>query len=395
MKYAKIDPEAPDPAVIAEAARVMNKGGVIVYPTDTIYGLGVDVFNEKAVDKLYLLKQRDMKRPVSLMVENLDQIEALMGILPLKLQDILEKLLPGKVTVLLENTLKNMIPVFKYFYEHDIPLEKIGFRIPDSTICNELNKALGHPISTTSANISGKKAGPTVKEVVADFGDKLDMILDAGKLHSTKASTIIDFTKKPYLLVREEAISRSKLKRLFPDAEFRRKKQHFIITFVCSGNICRSPMGEAILKKKLSRTKYKDVIKVRSAGTLELAPTRAHYLAMIVSEENEIDLDHHTSTHISRKIVEESNIIFSMALNHYDYLREHFPQYKDKIVLLKQWQNENRLFVPSIADPIGHEKEFFRNTFNEIHSEINRVMPFIFREVRKFMKYNDLAGDLS
>jgi protein-tyrosine-phosphatase len=149
-------------------------------------------------------------------------------------------------------------------------------------------------------------------------------------------------------------------------------------------------MAEAIMKKKVLRTKYRDIIKIQSSGTLELSPTRAHYLAMMVSEENNIDLEKHISMMISEKIVEDANIIFAMALNHYNYLREHFPQSKDKIFMLKQWKNKKRLFVPSIADPIGHDQEFFQNTFSEIHTEINRVMPFIFQEVRKFIKYNDL-----
>jgi L-threonylcarbamoyladenylate synthase len=330
MKYTKIDPQNPDPKRIAEAVQVLRGGGIIVYPTDTIYGLGVDVMNPKAVDKLYLIKQRDMSRPVSLMVSDLAEIEDLLGILPQKRIAELNKLLPGKVTVLLENTLKKTIPVFRFFQENAIPLTKIGFRIPDYPLCTALSRELGHPISTTSANISGKKAGSTVKEIVADFGDKLDMILDAGELPASKASTVIDFTKSPHLVFREGEVKLSKLRDILPDVSFNKRREHFVITFVCSGNICRSPMAEAIMKKKINRTRYKNIVRVQSAGTLELSPTRAHYLAMIVSEENDISLEKHKSKYITDRIVEESDIVFCMAINHYDYLREHFPQKKQK-----------------------------------------------------------------
>jgi len=390
MRYAKIDTKKPDPKILADAVKVLENGGIILYPTDTVYGLGVDVFNEKAVEKLYLIKQRDMRRPISLMVKDLKQIESLLGKIPQKIAEVVKKLVPGKSTVLLENTLEQPIPVFQYFSENGIPLKKIGFRIPDHPVTKGLTSRLGRPISTTSANISGEKTSTSVKQIIAAFGDKLDMILDAETLPASKPSTVVDFTKSPFLVTREGAISLQKLKRIFPDIEFKKVQEQFVVTFVCSGNICRSPMAEAVMKKKISRTKYRDIIHVQSSGTLELSPTRAHYLAMMVSEENNIDLDKHLSMYISEKIISESNVIFAMALNHYDYLREHFPQNKDKIFMLKQWKNKKRLFVPSIADPIGHDQEFFRNTFSEIHSEINRVMPFIFQEVRKFIKYNDL-----
>jgi L-threonylcarbamoyladenylate synthase len=390
MRYTKIDAKKPDPKIITDAVRILKNGGIIVYPTDTVYGLGVDVFNQKAVEKLFLIKQRDMRRPISLMVQDLNQIESLLGKLPDNLMEILKKLVPGKSTALLANTLIKPIPIFKYFSENDVPLKKIGFRIPDHPVTNELSATFGKPISTTSANLSGKKANANVKDIIAAFGDKLDLILDAEKLPRSKPSTVVDFTKNPYLVTREGAISMMKLSRMLPDVEFKKVQEHFTVTFVCSGNICRSPMAEAIMKKKILRTKYRDIIKVQSSGTLELSPTRAHYLAMMVSEENNIDLEKHISMMISEKIVEDSNIIFAMALNHYNYLREHFPQIKDKIFMLKQWKNKKRLFVPSIADPIGHDQEFFQNTFSEIHTEINRVMPFIFQEVRKFIKYNDL-----
>jgi protein-tyrosine phosphatase len=332
----------------------------------------------------------DMSNDVRLMVSDLEDIENLLGILPLIRISVLRKLFPGRVTVLLENTLRKPIPVFKYFDEHGRTLARIGFRIPDHPLCAALTRGLDNPISTTSANISGRKPGASVKDIIADFGDKIDLILDAGELGSSKASTVIDFTRSPHLIIREGDVSLNKLHRLLPDVPFKKRRTHFVVTFVCSGNICRSPMAEAILKKKLSKTKYKNIVTVQSAGTLELARSRAHYLAMLVAEENEIDLDKHLSKYINRKIVRDSDLIFCMALNHYDFLKEHFPQEKHKFVLLKQWKNETRLFIPSIADPIGHDQEFFVNTFNEIHGEINRVMPFLFQEIRKFMEYNDI-----
>ncbi|MGD9487945.1 MAG: L-threonylcarbamoyladenylate synthase [Calditrichaceae bacterium] len=391
MEYFKINPEKPDKKAIERAIEVLGNGGIVAYPTDTLYGLGIDVTNEKAVHKLYFLKQRDLRLPVSLMVNSLDKIEELVGILPIELYSHLKKILPGKVTALINNTEGISLPVFEYLQKSKNFPEKIGFRIPDYPICHEMTSGFENPISTTSANISGKGNAYSIKEVIAQFGNKLDLILDAGEIQQSQGSTIIDFTKDPYLIVRQGDFSVGQLGKLLPDLNWRTRRDTFTITFICSGNICRSPMAEGILKQILSRTRYKKWVKVRSAGTLMIPESDAHEFAIDVMKDKNIDIAKHRSSVISSAIMSESDLVIAMAYNHYKYLREHFPGHKDKIVLIKQWHRENRLTNPSVADPIGHDIEFFNLTYTEIFREIKRILPHILKQIEAFAEYNSLV----
>ncbi|HID38440.1 MAG TPA: threonylcarbamoyl-AMP synthase [Calditrichaeota bacterium] len=386
MEYYKIDPNKPDKKIIAKAAAVLKSGGIIAYPTDTLYGLGVDALNEKALSRLYLLKQRGGKTPVSLMVYDLKSIEEYSGKLEPEIKEYLKKLLPGKITVLLPRKDKDVLPDLFRITKG----KKLGFRIPGHNVCSALSKAFPNPITTTSANISGKPNAVNVQAIIAQFGDKLDLILDAGPVTAKQGSTIIDFTKIPFLVMREGQVSLKILRQKLPGVPLRKRKEKFTITFICSGNICRSPLAMGILRAMLARTKYRKVVEVDSAGTLNLAGQRVHEYSYEVAKENKIDLAKHISRPITDRMMQNAQLIICMALNHYTHLRSIYPQYRDKIIMLKQWKRPKNLSNPSIADPIGHPRDFFGETYREIHKELKRIFPFLIQEIKAFVEYNDL-----
>ncbi len=387
MIYYKIDPENPRLEAVEKAAKILKAGGIIVYPTDTLYGLGIDPTNISAIQKLYTLKGRLESNPVSLMIDSIDNIEEFSGLLSKETHLRLTKLFPGKYTALLENSIKPG----RYLYDSLHGQDKIGWRIPNNNFCSMLSAVYGKPISTTSANLSGKGNVADISQVLAHFGNKLDLVIDSGPVTNTSGSTIIDFTKNPLMIVREGEIKKHKIQEILKETDICVKKEFFNIVFVCSGNICRSPMGEGILKAMMAKTRYRNIVRVSSAGTLLLPPNPAHELAAKIADANEINIHAHLSRHITQKIVDEADIIINMAVNHVDYLRKYFPKDKHKFILLKEWKRTKQLFKPSVADPIGHDISFFSDTFTEIHSEIKRILPFIFAELKKFIKYNDLA----
>ncbi len=386
MKYYKIDPENPRLAAVEKAAKVLKTGGIIVYPTDTLYGLGIDPSNNNAIQKLYTLKGRLKSNPVSLMVDSIDTIEAYSGPLSEETHHRLMKLLPGKFTALLENT----ISPNRALYENLGKQNKIGWRIPDNYFCNMLSIVYGKPISTTSANISGKDNVTDISQVLAHFGNKLDLVIDSGPVKNISGSTIIDFTKTPLMIVREGEVKKHEIQALLNESDIRIKKDFFNIVFVCSGNICRSPMAEGILKAMMAKTRFRNIVRVSSAGTLQLPPNHAHELAEKIADANEINIHSHLSRHITQTIVDEADIIISMAVDHVNYLRKHFPNDKHKFILLKEWKRTRQLSKPSVADPIGHDINFFSDTFAELHSEIKRILPFIFAELKKSITYNEI-----
>ena len=274
--------------------------------------------------------------------------------------------------------------------QYQLSQNKIGFRIPDHAVCRELSLQLSRPISSTSANISGQDSVLSIPEVISQFGNKLDLILDAGPMKSTKGSTVIDLSKLPFMLFREGEISMDQLNNLLPGVNFEKRKTRFVLVFVCTGNICRSPMGEGILKAMIEKTKFKDIFDIKSAGTLNLGPAPAHDFSIKVAGDNEIDLSVHRANMINEQLVADASIIFCLAMDHQQFLRKNFSRYRHKFHLLKDWQREKPMAIPSIADPIGHELKFFEKTYSEIYTEIKRVFPNILNELKKFIEYNEI-----
>ena len=378
LEYFKVDSTKPKAHAINRAAELIRAGGIIVYPTDTLYGFGVNIKNSLALNKLFDIKGREESKPISLMVNSKTQIESLVGPLNLEESRILNSLLPGKVTLLFEAKLHIEIRGIKEW-------KKLGFRIPDSKLCMELITHVDGPISSTSVNLANQQNLVTADQIIEKFGRKIDLILDAGPITSEKGSSVLDTTTSPPTLIREGDISKSKIEEKLGHEIYSHYPEKFIITFICSGNICRSPMAEGILKKIIEGTKYKDLVEINSAGTLNLGGSPAALEAIDVAQDYGIDLSDHSSTYVSRDIVRRAHLIICMALDHYNYLTRRYPEFKDKIILLKQWKVQKKLANPSIADPIGHNLNFFTRTFKEISDEIKRILPEIIKLIKRFV----------
>jgi len=215
-EYLKINDRMSLELAVKRAAEVLQNSGIILYPTDTLYGFGIDVTKQNAVEKLYAIKGRSNKKPVSLMVSSVEQIENITNIHPQELKRVLTKVFPGKITALLENRLKKSLAVFEYL---QYPLKKIGFRIPESSFCNLLNDLVENPVSTTSANISGQPNITKIENLPDSLKNQLDLIIDAGDAEDIRGSTIIDFSEKPYKIVREGAVCLEKLKSVLLNEE--------------------------------------------------------------------------------------------------------------------------------------------------------------------------------
>lgn len=184
---------------IKKARQIIKRGGVIIYPTDTLYGLGADIFNLEAIKKVFAIKGRNFKKPISVLVSDFKEIKKI-AILNKEQEKIVQGLLPGPFTLILKK--KKCVPDLL-----TAGSQKIGVRIPDSRICRILAKNL--PITATSANISGQKPSLNIKKIAKIFASKIyskrgrgvDLLL-VGKNLSGKPSTVIDLTEKPFKILR-------------------------------------------------------------------------------------------------------------------------------------------------------------------------------------------------
>ncbi|HJU84027.1 MAG TPA: L-threonylcarbamoyladenylate synthase [Holophagaceae bacterium] len=195
-----LHPETPQRRHLERIAEVLQKDGVIAYPTDTLFGLGCIASRKKAVDRIFALKGRDPKKPMSLLCGDLAMLGRFTRHLDQPTFRILRHCLPGPYTFLLPASRE----VPRYLESKGKPHPIVGLRIPDHPFCLELVKLLGEPIITTSANLSGQPTLNTAWEIEAELGHALDLVVDCGQPLGV-GSTIVDLTGEEPVLIREGA----------------------------------------------------------------------------------------------------------------------------------------------------------------------------------------------
>jgi tRNA threonylcarbamoyl adenosine modification protein (Sua5/YciO/YrdC/YwlC family) len=179
---------------VKDAAKAAKTGNVIVYPTDTVYGIGCSFFANSAIDKIYEIKQKGKELPFSVAFSSLEQAQAYANIGPKEAEFIREKLKDSSqgYTFIVKKK-----PVM---FLHSSFKSTIGIRIPDNEIVKQLTADAG-PIITTSANISGKPAVSRFEDLDREMLDKVDIVI-RGECRIGKASVIWDLTKEPYEIIR-------------------------------------------------------------------------------------------------------------------------------------------------------------------------------------------------
>ena len=186
-----MNPENPDMDLINEAIDIMAEGGVILYPTDTVYGLGANIFNNEAVQRIYEIKERERSKPLSVLVSDIEGLE-LIAHLNMNSREIVNKWLPGPFTFIL-NKRKIVSPYVS-------SSTKVGVRIPDYKIARALASIF--PIITTSANLANEDTLSNPNDILKQIGDGIDLVIDVGDLIGGKPSTVIDLTNSKPSLVR-------------------------------------------------------------------------------------------------------------------------------------------------------------------------------------------------
>lgn len=195
MKIIQINPNNPEKEKIKIAVDILKSGGTVVYPTDTVYGIGANALDIESIKQVYSIKKRSSNKPISACVSKIEDIHKI-AYMDENTERMVEKTLPGPFTIILKKK-KTVPPILT------AGGEKIGIRIPDNTVCMELSK--GFPITTTSANISGEKVPESVDGVLKQIDDNVNLILDAGICKHGVHSTVIDMTVFPPKIVRKGA----------------------------------------------------------------------------------------------------------------------------------------------------------------------------------------------
>ena len=203
-----IDPHHPDRDALLKIIEYVISGKTIAFPTETFYALGVSVYNEEALKKVFAIKERDYGKPLPILIEGEVMLKEVVSEIPPLASTLMREFWPGGLTLIFKTSSK--IPPLLTAHTNTIAV-----RNPSHPIARMLVKAAKCPLTATSSNISGSKSCSSAGEVADSIGNTVDLIIDGGQTEGLLPSTIVDLTSTPPMIVREGIISSKRLKTFF------------------------------------------------------------------------------------------------------------------------------------------------------------------------------------
>lgn len=346
-KLIKIDPNNPEEKEIAFAAKILKKGGLVSFPTETVYGLAANFLDKKAVAKIYEVKKRPKDKPLPVAIADKKDIEKLAkNILPAAWR-LIDNFWPGPLTLIL----KSRHPVTNN--------DKIGIRMPDNEVAVKIIQRLNAPIVLTSANISGDMAVCSAEKVMKDLGGLIDLIVDAGKTKLGKESTVLDATGLPFQVLRRGAIAEDEINKL---------ANRRTVAFICTGNSCRSVMAKALLEKF---TKNRDDINVLSAGIFPGTSVASSETIELLKREG-MDVSGHIPEAVNDYIISRSDVILTMDAGHKHRILSLAPEAHQRVYLLKEFAQIKEGSL-DIDDPMGRGLHVYEICLRQIKEAVEKV----------------------
>jgi L-threonylcarbamoyladenylate synthase len=327
---------------LKRAGRILRGGGLVAFPTETVYGIAVAATIPDAVARLYELKKRPRDKPMSMMVAGMEPVQDRCPEIPPKALQLIKRFWPGPVTLVLPTTRPD-----------GTSGGLVGFRYPSHPLAQGLVEAAGVPLLVPSANLSGDAPAKTADEVLKYFPEQLDLVIDGGRTQGGHESTVVKVEGDTVTVLREGAIPEWRI----------RHPQRAHILFVCQGNTDRSPLAEAILRRTLaerlgcSEDKLAELdYHVTSAGTSAEPGHRASRRTRQVARElfqPPIDLEEHRSRKLTEEMLNQATRIVCMERSQREEILAFYPHRVRDVILLDPEGSD-------IADPVGHGMDVYR-----------------------------------
>ncbi|SHH43526.1 L-threonylcarbamoyladenylate synthase [Sporanaerobacter acetigenes] len=207
------DRENPEKDIIEAGAKLIKNGGVVAFPTETVYGLGANAFCEEAIDKIFIAKGRPQDNPLILHVSSIDEVYPLVEKVDENMKMLMEKFWPGPLTIIFKKSSK----VSKKLTGG---LSTVAIRMPRNKIALELINSSGVPIAAPSANTSGRPSPTEASHVVEDMYGKIDMIIDGGSTGVGVESTVLDMSEEVPTILRPGGVTLEDLLQIFSEVKY-------------------------------------------------------------------------------------------------------------------------------------------------------------------------------
>lgn len=361
---------AEDPRdVVHRAVQALSEGKIVAFPTETVYGFGARALDPAAVDRLLRVKGRACTNPLALAIRGAQELLDYAPDASALGERLARRCWPGPVTLVMdaggdESVVARLPESVRQVVS---PERTVGLRVPGHTVVLDVLRMIAGPVALTSANRSGRPEAKSAMEIVDEFGDEVDLILDDGPCRYGQPSSVIRVNGDDYEILREGAVPESTLRRL----------AGMMVLFVCTGNTCRSPMAEGLFRKMAAERLgcAPDLLEehgwtVMSAGVAAMTGGRASEPSVQVMNQIGIDLRCHEAQPVTEALIRYADHILTMTASHRQALVMQWPEAANRTTTLC-------LDGSDISDPIGGPVERYQQCAEQIEGELGRRLELL------------------
>jgi L-threonylcarbamoyladenylate synthase len=335
---------------IKKAARLIDDGNLVAFPTETVYGIASRVAND-SLKLLSKVKNRTPDKYYALHIDKPEKIDQFVPSIGLRAKKLVQKALPGPLTIVFQLQPEDIEiqrqKIDKEVFDNLYLNNSIGIRCPDHPVASKLLSCTKFPVVAPSANLTGQPPAVDAQQVFDSLNGKIPLILDGGPCKYKKNSTVAKITSRDITVLREGVFTQNDIEKM--------SQLNFL--FVCTGNSCRSPMAEGIFRKFLAEKLNCNVdqlekigYKTYSAGTMGIFGMQASIEAVKACAAKDVDITKHKSTGLTKGLIEDCDLIFTMTASHRREVIAIEPDALEKCFTLAD---------TDIADPIGQgQKEY-------------------------------------
>ncbi len=350
--------KAEDPRdMIHRAVQALAEGHVIAVPTETVYGLAASGLDADAVERLVALKGRDPVAPLAIALRSSEAMWDFANEPSPLSERLARRCWPGPLTLVLPcDDPESAVTQLPAAVRQTVLAADgcVGFRVVDHRVFQTLHQFVAAPIVLTSANRSGEPPATTGEMVAESFQDDLPLILSDGPCRYGGPSTVVRVRGNRYEILREGAIERTAMRQFAKP----------IIAVVCTGNTCRSPMAEVLLREQFrKKTGREDAVLVVSAGVAAMPGSGAAQQAVEVMSGRGLDLTGHSSRPLDERLVELADLILTMTKQHRDAIVARWPAAAERVRTLRHDGTD-------VSDPIGAPTEVYMACAEQIDQEL-------------------------